>query len=50
MTPIEAFKLAIELALTAPDEERAALATEHAEEIAKQLTEEQVTSVLSKYE
>lgn len=50
MTPVEAFELAIELALTAPDEERAALATKHAEEISISLTKEQVSAVLAKYE
>ena len=46
MTPIEAFQLAVDLAVTASTDEKAAQATHLAEEIAKMLTPEQVESVL----
>ena len=49
MTPVEAFDLAIELALTAPTEEKSHQATRLAEEIALQLTSEQVEFIKSKY-
>lgn len=49
MTPVEAFGLAIELALTAPTEEKADQATRLAEEIALQLTNEQVEFIKSQY-
>lgn len=49
MTPIEAFELAIELALTAPTEEKSYQATRLAEKIALQLTSEQVEFIKSKY-
>ena len=50
MTPIEAFELAIELAITAPTEAKARQATELAEGIAMQLTPEQVEQVKAKFE
>jgi len=50
MTPIEAFELAIELAITAPTEAKAIKATELAEGIAMQLTPEQVEQVKAKFE
>ena len=50
MTPIEAFELAIELAITAPTEAKAIQATELAEGIAMQLTPEQVAQVQAQYE
>lgn len=50
MTPIEAFELAIELAITAPTEAKASQATDLAEGIAMHLTPEQVEHVKAKYE
>lgn len=50
MTPIEAFDLAIELSLSAPDNERSEKAIKLAEEIALQLTSKEVQQVLIKYE
>jgi hypothetical protein len=50
MTPIEAFELAIELAIAAPTEAKAIQATELAEGIAMQLTPEQVEQVKAKFE
>lgn len=50
MTPIEAFDLALELAISAPTQEKTEQATKLAEEIAMQLTPEQVEEVKSKYE
>ena len=50
MTPIEAFELAIELAITAPTETKAIQATELAEGIAMRLTPEQVEQVKAKFE
>ena len=50
MTPIEAFDFAIELSLSAPDDERSSRAVKLAEEIAMQLTPDQVQQVLTKYE
>jgi hypothetical protein len=50
MTHIEAFELAIELAITAPTDAKAMQATDLAEEIALQLTHEQVEEIMSKYE
>ena len=50
MTPIEAFELAIELAVTAPTDEKAEQATILAEEIAMQLTHEQVQGIMAKFE
>ena len=50
MTPIEAFELAIELAVTAPTDEKAEQATILAEEIAMQLTHEQVQEIMAKFE
>ena len=50
MTPIEAFDLAIELAVTAPTDAKAMQATNLAEEIAMQLTPKQVKEIMSKYE
>jgi len=50
MTFIEAFELAIELAITAPTEAKAIQATELAEGIAMQLTPEQVEQVKAKFE
>jgi len=50
MTPIEAFELAVELAITAPTDAKAMQATKLAEEIALQLTHEQVEEIMSKYE
>jgi hypothetical protein len=49
MTPVEAFDLAIELAVTAPSEEKSIQATRLAEEIALQLTSEQIEFIKSKY-
>lgn len=50
MTPIEAFELAIELAVTAPTDEKAGQATALAEEIAMQLTHKQVQEIMAKFE
>lgn len=50
MTPVEAFDLALELAITAPTEEKSHQATRLAEEIALQMTSEQIESVKRKYE
>lgn len=50
MTPVEAFQLAIDLAVTAATNEKAAQATQLAEDIAKMLTPEQVKSVLEMME
>jgi len=50
MTPIEAFELAVELAITAPTDAKAMQATKLAEEIALQLTHEQAEEIISKYE
>lgn len=50
MTPIEAFELAVELAITAPTDTKAMQATKLAEEIAMQLTPKQAEEVMSKYE
>lgn len=50
MTHLEAFDLAIELAVTAPTEEKAEQATQLAEEFAMMLTDEEVNSVKRKYE
>jgi hypothetical protein len=49
VTPVEAFDLAIELTLTAPTEEKADQATRLAEEIALQMTSEQIEFIKSKY-
>ena len=50
MTPIEAFELAVELAVTAPTDAKAMQATNLAEAIALQLTPKQVEEVMSKFE
>jgi hypothetical protein len=50
MTPIEAFEMAIELAITAPTEAKASQAVELAESIAMQLTPQQVKAVKEKFE
>jgi hypothetical protein len=50
MTPIEAFEMAIELAVTAPTDAKAEQASKLAEEIAMQLTPEQVQSILKTFE
>ena len=50
MSPIEAFELAIELALTAPTEAKARQATSLAEGIAMQLTPDQVQAVKAMFE
>jgi len=50
MTPIEAFELAVELAVTAPTDANAMQATNLAEEIALLLTPKQVEEVMSKFE
>jgi hypothetical protein len=50
MTPIQAFELAIELAVTAPTDAKAMQATHLAEEIALQLTHQQVEEIMSKFE
>lgn len=50
MTLIEAFDLAVELAITAPSKEKAKQATELAEGFAMLLTDEEVQSVKEKYE
>ena len=49
MTPIQAFELAIELAISAPTQEKTDQATKLAEEIALHLTSEQVEFVKSQY-
>ena len=50
MTPIQAFELAIELAVTAPTDAKAMQATHLAEEIALQLTHQEVEEIMSKFE
>lgn len=50
MTPIEAFELAIDLAISAPTDAKAMEATELAEGIAMLLTPEQVAQVQAQYE
>ena len=50
MTPIEAFELAIDLAISAPTEEKSRQAIELAEGIAMQLTPKQVEEVKAKFE
>lgn len=50
MTPIEAFEMAIELAVAAPTDAKADQATKLAEDIAMQLTPEQVQEVLTRLE
>ncbi len=50
MTPIQAFELAIELAVTAPTDAKAMQATHLAEEIALQLTHKQVQEIMAKFE
>ena len=50
MNHIEAFDLALKLALSAPSEEKAAAATQLAEEFAMSLTDEEVSRVKKKYE
>lgn len=49
MTPIEAFELALDLAISAPTEAKAMEATELAEGIAMLLTPEQVAEVKDKF-
>jgi hypothetical protein len=48
--PVTAFALAVDLAINAPDDERAARAVALAEEIAMHLTPEQVEQVKAQYE
>ena len=50
MTPVEAFDLALELAITAPSEEKGEQAIELAEEFAMLLTNEEINLVKRKYE
>jgi len=50
MTPVQAFELALELAISAPTENKARQATELAESIAMQLTPEQVEQVKASFE
>lgn len=50
MTTIEAFELAIELAITAPTEGKGEQAIQLAEEFAMLLTNEEIQSVKEKYE
>mgnify|MGYP005995978855 FL=1 len=47
MTPIQAFELAVELAISAPTREKSLQATRLAEEIALHLTSEEVEFVKS---
>ncbi|MCP4952341.1 MAG: hypothetical protein GY922_10915 [Proteobacteria bacterium] len=50
MNHLEAFDLALRLAITAPSEEKLAAATQLAEEFAMSLTAEEIKSVQRKYE
>lgn len=50
MTPIEAFELALDLAITAPSEEKGEQATKLAEEIAMLLTNEEIKMIKLKFE
>lgn len=50
MEPIDAFDLALNLAITADTQDRVDRAVKLAEEIAMQLTPEQVEQVKSRYE
>jgi hypothetical protein len=50
VTPIEAFELALDLAITAPSEEKGEQATKLAEEIAMLLTNEEIKMIKLKFE
>ena len=50
MTPAEAFKMALELAISAPTEEKAEKATRMAEELAVMLTPQEVEAIKTKLE
>lgn len=50
VTPIQAFELALDLAITAPSKEKEEQATKLAEEIAMLLTNEEIHSVKLKFE
>ena len=50
MTPIQAFELALDLAITAPSKEKGEQATKLAEEIAMLLTNEEIKMIKLKFE
>jgi hypothetical protein len=50
MTPVQAFEMAIELAISAPSQSKSDQAVKLAEEIAMQLTKIEIDLVKSKFE